>query len=156
MKPYLRVTLAYALFGILWVFLSDRVVGFFTSDARELAYLQMMKGWLFVALSTLLIFTMARRAFEKHCRTEQEKLAVFHKTVEGSYHILLNYLNQMQLVTLEAEQCEQFDRAILGLATEASGEATASVLKLREIQTITADHIDAVVYEKTRRRSGPV
>lgn len=151
MKPYLRVAFAYAVFGVLWVFLSDRLVGFFVNDMEGLAYFQMMKGWLFVALSTLLVLTIARRAFEDHLHTEKEKLAVFHKTVEGSYHILLNFLNQMQLVTLEAEQCESFDREVLRVANEAAGEAERELRKLGEIQTITAEHIDAVIYERLRK-----
>lgn len=151
MKPYLRVTLAYAVFGILWIFLSDRLVGLVTADPDELAYLQTIKGWLFVALSTLLIFTIARRAFEDHRRTEQEKLAVFHKTVEGSYHILLNYLNQMQLVAIEAERCGTFDREVLKLANNATDEATTELMKLRDVQTVTAESIDAVVYAKIRK-----
>ena len=151
MKPYLRVTLAYAAFGTTWIFLSDHLLFWLTQDLAEMAYIQMLKGWLFVALSSLLVFTISRRAFENHRRIEQEKLAVFQKTVEGSYHILLNYLNQMQLVTLEAEDCEAFNLDVLRQANQASTEATAELMKLRDVQTITAEHIDAVVYEKLRR-----
>jgi len=151
MKPYLRVTLAYTVFGVLWIFLSDHLLGWLTQDLEEMAYWQTLKGSLFVALSALLIFTIGRRAFEAHRRTQQEKLAVFQKTVEGSYHILLNYLNQMQLVTLEAEQCEPFNLDVLKLASKASSEATAELMKLRDVQVVTVEHIDAVVYEKLRK-----
>lgn len=152
MKPYLRVTLAYAVFGILWILLSDHLVGLLAIDREEMLYMQRLKGWVFVALSALLILTIGRRAFEKHQRTHEEKQAVFNKTVEGSYHILLNYLNQMQLVTLEAEQCPTFDREVLKLAHTISDEATAELNKLRDIKNITTEQIDAVVYEKLRKR----
>ncbi|MDF3059459.1 MAG: hypothetical protein K0R17_3674 [Rariglobus sp.] len=151
MKPYLRVTLAYAAFGVVWIFCSDRVVGLLAHNLEGMTFLQTMKGWLFVALSSLLVLTITRKAFKAHQRTEREKLAVFHKTVEGSYHILLNYLNQMQLVTMEAEQCAGFDQKILKLANAASDEATAELMKLRDIQTVTAEHIDSVIYEKLRK-----
>jgi hypothetical protein len=151
MKPYLRVTLAYAVFGIFWIFTSDQLVGMFAHNLDGVTFLQTLKGLLFVALSSLLVLMITRRAFEEHRRTEQEKLAVFNKTLEGSYHILLNYLNQMQLVTLEAEQCPAFDRNVLKLAAAASDEATAELMKLRQVQTITTESIDAVVYEKLRK-----
>ncbi|HTJ79518.1 MAG TPA: hypothetical protein VL357_11030 [Rariglobus sp.] len=151
MKPYLRVTLVYAVFGVLWIFLSDRLVGMLTDNLEGFTFLQTMKGWVFVILSSVLIFFITKRACDDQLRTEREKMAVFNKTVEGSCHILLNYLNQMQLVTIEAERIEGFDRKVLEIAHAASDEATAELIRLRDIQTVTAENIDAVVYEKIRR-----
>jgi len=153
MKPYLRVTLVYALFGVLWIFLSDRMVGVLADNLEGFTFLQTTKGWIFVGLSSVLLFVLTRQAFKEQRRTEREKQEVFDKTVEGSCHILLNYLNQMQLVMMEAEQCAEFDRKILKLANAASDEATEELKKLSGIRTITADHIDSVVYEKIRQRS---
>lgn len=150
MKPYLRVTLAYAAFGIAWIVFSDRLVEQIAVSKEQAARVQTYKGALFVTLSSLLILWIARRAFEEQRRVEQEKLAVFNKTVEGSYHILLNYLNQMQLVTMEAEQCAGFDIKVLEAARTASDEATTELMKLREVQTVTAADIDAVIYHKLR------
>lgn len=150
MKPYLRVTLAYAVFGVVWIVVSDHVLGLLADSKEEMARMQLLKGWLFVALSALLVFTISRRAFERHQRTQREKLEVFHKTVEGSYHILLNYLNQMQLVTMEAEQCGEFDQDVVRLATKASTEATTELMKLRDVRTVTVEHIDSVIYERLR------
>jgi hypothetical protein len=154
MKPYLRVTLAYALFGVIWIFFSDKLVALLANDFAGLTYFQTMKGWLFVSLSSLLILTITRRAFERHERTEKEKLAVFQKTVGGSYHIFLNYLNQMQLVTIEAEQCAGFDKEVLKLATTASDDAAAALEKLSRVETITVENIDAVVFENIRNGNG--
>lgn len=151
MRPYLRVTLAYLLFGIVWIFFSDRVVEHLFTEAVYVTFVQTIKGWLFIGISSLLLFFVSRRAFNEHMRTEREKLAIFNKTVEGSYHILLNYLNQMQLVTLEAEACRDFDREILRLSTLASDEATRELRKLGEVHIVTAENIDAVIYENIRK-----
>ncbi|MBW8780698.1 MAG: hypothetical protein JF599_02255 [Verrucomicrobia bacterium] len=153
MKPYLPVVLAYTIFGALWIFLSDRLVAAEASDLAGVVFWQTMKGWLFIVLSSLLLLALTKRAFERQQRLEREKLMIFNKTVEGSYHILLNYLNQMQLVTMEAEQCAGFDARILELAHAASSEATAELMKLRDIQTVTAEHIHAVIYENLRKRA---
>lgn len=155
MKPYLRVTFVYAVFGILWIFFSDRLVGMLTDNMEGLTFLQTMKGWLFIGLSSLLLLVLSKQAYDAQRRVEAEKLVVFNKTVEGSCHILLNYLNQMQLVTIEAEHCAAYDKSILRLANEATAQATEELKKLGELRIITAEHIDAVIYEKTRRRAGP-
>jgi len=155
MKPYLCVTFAYAVFGILWIFFSDRLVEALTDTIATFTFLQTMKGWSFVVLSSGLLLLVTKRACDGQLRTEREKLAVFHKTVDGSCHILLNYLNQMQLVTLEAERTAGFDREVLKLAHAASDHAAAELKRLGEIQTITAEHIDATIYEKIRGGRDP-
>lgn len=150
MKPYHRVAVGYAVFGIFWIVLSDLLAGTLADNIAGLTHLQTLKGGLFVVLSSLWVLVITRRAFTRHARTEAEKHAVFNKTVEGSYHILLNYLNQMQIVTMEAEQCENFDSEVLRMAAEAAGEAERELKKLGAIQTVTAEHIDAVIYDKIR------
>ena len=57
----LRVALLYALFGGLWILLSDRLLAFFVSDISVLTSLQTYKGWAFVAASALLIYALLRR-----------------------------------------------------------------------------------------------
>jgi hypothetical protein len=150
MRPYLRVALVYAVFGVLWVFFSDQLAGILADNASGMTQLQTMKGWVFVALSSVLVLTITRQAYKDQERIEREKLAIFKKTIEGSYHILLNYLNQMQVVTMEAEQCGSFDREVLRQAHAATKEAEAALKKLAEVQTITAEHIDAVIYASIR------
>jgi hypothetical protein len=105
MKSYLRVTFTYMVFGVLWILASDRLVELVAGDLQDLAYFQTLKGITFVLLSALLICILTRRALPKLKEQQEEKDAVFRKTVEGSHHILLNYLNNMQLVTMEAAFC---------------------------------------------------
>jgi uncharacterized protein YaaQ len=154
MKPYLRVTLVYAVFGVLWIFFSDQLVDILADNETRLTHLQTAKGWLFIGLSSLLVLTITLQACNAQERVEREKQAVFKKTVEGSYHILLNYLNQMQLVAMEAEQCKPFDKEVLRQAHEATKEAESALKKLAEVQTVTAENIDAVIYEKIRPGKG--
>lgn len=51
----------YALFGGLWIVLSDRVLAALVTDIDTLTRLQTYKGWVFVALSALLILVLLRR-----------------------------------------------------------------------------------------------
>jgi hypothetical protein len=153
MKPYWRVTLWYLAFGVAWIFLSDHFVALHYGNPRMMTSLQTLKGWAFILASTLLILQVARTAFRRHAELEREKYIVFQKTIEGVHHILLNYLNQMQLVTLEAERCRDFDAATLALARELSEEASAELMKLGELETITSEQIEKFVYRKLRERN---
>jgi len=56
----LRVALLYALFGGLWILLSDRLLAAFITDVSLLTSLQTYKGWAFVAISALLIYSLLR------------------------------------------------------------------------------------------------
>ena len=62
----LRVSLYYAIFGGLWILLSDRLLETFVKDITQLSSIQTYKGWLFVALSALLIHSLLWR--ELHLR----------------------------------------------------------------------------------------
>lgn len=57
----LRVALLYAVFGGLWILLSDRLLAAFITDVSLLTALQTYKGWAFVATSALLIYMLLRR-----------------------------------------------------------------------------------------------
>jgi len=57
----LRVALLYALFGGLWILLSDRLLAAIITDISLLTSLQTYKGWFFVVTSALLIYTLLQR-----------------------------------------------------------------------------------------------
>jgi len=153
MKLHWRITSWYLAFGVVWVFCSDRLINALSDDIAVLTALQTMKGWTFIVLSTVLIFILTKRAAEERAALEAEKLAVFRKTVEGAHHILLNYVNQMQIVTLAAESCADFDPSALRTADEISRKVVAELKKLDHIAKVTSDEIDAVIYEDIRKRS---
>ena len=57
----LRVVLLYAVFASLWIFGSDGVLGLLIQDAQTLAQASMLKGWVFVAITSLLLYFAMRR-----------------------------------------------------------------------------------------------
>jgi len=147
MKPYWQLTLAYLAFGLAWIFLSDQFgVRLAGGNIEALTHFQTLKGWAFVAASALLIFCLTRHAFRSLEREQRERIAMFRKTIEGSHHILLNYLNQMQLVTMEAEKCTTFDVATLALAYEVSEEAATALRRLGDAEVLTSEHLDTILY----------
>ena len=60
-NPPLRLTAAYALFAGAWILVSDSVVSWFVRDPVRLRDIGIIKGWVFVAVTSALLYTMARR-----------------------------------------------------------------------------------------------
>lgn len=152
MKPYWKITLWYLVFGVLWILVSDHIMATLASNIEGLTFLQTAKGWLFVLISGILIFGLSRKSFQEHLEKDREKYSLFRNTIKGVYHILLNYLNQMQVVVMEAERSSDFDKEIIALSKEISVEATEELKKLHNIDPISSENIDTVIYGDMRLR----
>lgn len=61
----LRIVLIYATFAALWILLSDRLVGALLSDPYHILLASMLKGWLFVAITSLLLYGLIRSRARK-------------------------------------------------------------------------------------------
>ncbi len=146
MKPYWKVTIFYLLFGLIWILLSDLISFNIAQNNEELTIIQTLKGWFYVILSAGLVFVLTRRTYLHQIEREQGILDTFHKTVEGAHHILLNYLNQMQLVLVEAERSKDFDQEIVRIARQISREAESELLHLRQIESVTCENIEKAIY----------
>lgn len=57
----LRVALIYAVFAALWILLSDQAVGLIFQDPVTMMQASMIKGWLFVAVTGLLLYVLVGR-----------------------------------------------------------------------------------------------
>lgn len=67
----IRITAGYALFGGLWIAVSDRVLETLVADPHRLTLLQTYKGWAFVAASAVLLAFLAGRELHGRERAEQ-------------------------------------------------------------------------------------
>jgi hypothetical protein len=57
----LSVALGYAAFGALWILLSDRIVGLLLNDPVLIVIASTLKGWVFVAVTALLLYQLMQR-----------------------------------------------------------------------------------------------
>lgn len=104
-----QIVLIYAVCALLWIVLSDRVLVWLFDDHAVLMLASMFKGWLFIAVTSLLLYGLLRQrralvtAAEVQ-RSQEERLralnllgaiadgsndAIFAKDLEGRY-ILFN------------------------------------------------------------------
>ena len=56
-----RIVLLYAAFAALWILASDWLVGVVFSDPRQVVMVGTLKGWVFVAVTSLLLFMLLNR-----------------------------------------------------------------------------------------------
>ncbi|WP_200271482.1 hypothetical protein [Luteolibacter pohnpeiensis] len=152
MKTYWKITLTYLIFGISWILITDLIAFGFSPDNKMFALVEVLKGWFYVFLSAAVIFYLTRNAFFKQAAAHEEKFAIYQNTIRGVHHIFLNYLNQMQLMTLEAERFPDFDSEALELSKSASAEAAEELMKLGEIEKISPENIESFVFRKMEQK----
>ncbi|MBK5965912.1 hypothetical protein CCR95_17985 [Thiocystis minor] len=61
LSAILAVVLAYAAFAGMWILLSDRAVSWLVSVPAQVTLISTLKGWLFVAVTSLLLYVLLRR-----------------------------------------------------------------------------------------------
>lgn len=75
-----RFALAYAVFASLWILLSDSVVARLFSDQTQLHIANTVKGWLFVGVTSLLLYALIQRLLNKTLiLTQREKASLLAK-----------------------------------------------------------------------------
>jgi len=72
----LRLVLIYAVFAGLWILLSDRALVWLYSDPAQIVVASTLKGWLFVAVTSLLLYRLIRRLLD-------QALTVFRRELEA-------------------------------------------------------------------------
>ena len=71
----LRIAFIYAVFACLWITLSDNLVGWLFSDPAVITRIGTLKGWLFVAVTSALLYGLIRRLLKQTLAVAQSELA---------------------------------------------------------------------------------
>ncbi|WP_404361202.1 PAS domain-containing protein [Methylotuvimicrobium sp. KM1] len=58
------VVLTYALCAALWIFFSDRLLSWLIDEPNKIAFISIVKGWLFVIVTSLLLFQLMHRLMD--------------------------------------------------------------------------------------------
>ena len=79
----LRVVLIYAAFAALWILLSDRLVSLLFSDPQTMTLVSTLKGWLFVAVTSLLLYGLIKRLAAQIAATAMREVAAHGEKVRA-------------------------------------------------------------------------
>ncbi len=82
-----RVAFLYVLIGGLWILFSDRLVAGIFTDPRQLTIAETYNGWLFVALSGLLLLAYLGRENKLRRESERDLRDILENSLEGVFEM---------------------------------------------------------------------
>ena len=86
-----KIILVYAAFSFLWILVSDSIVGLLFSDPIVVSRISLVKGWLFVAVTALLLYGLIRRMQIQAQKSFEGELAAQRKRTESERRIRALY-----------------------------------------------------------------
>jgi signal transduction histidine kinase len=140
------VVAVYAVFGGLWILLSDRLLWTLAPGAEMYGRLQTYKGWFYVAVTAVLLYLLIRTAMESLRRSEEERLEAERRLLHaqkteligrlaaGVAHDFNNILTaimglaQMSAASLSKDDQRRSDMEDIVKFTERAGGITAQLL----------------------------
>lgn len=108
----LKISVIYMIAGALWILLSDKVASFLVSDKEALTFISMLKGWAYVIITGMLIYSLVHSAFLR-IKEAEDKLYIsyqslskvnmelehqaYHDQITGAQNrlALINYINRL-------------------------------------------------------------
>ncbi|NOQ34278.1 MAG: hypothetical protein GQ569_00090 [Methylococcaceae bacterium] len=144
----LKITLLYAMFGFTWTFFSDRALELFVTNTKLLGEIQTLKGWFYVLVTSVLLYYLVNREYNKVLEKEQEKFEIFTATISAVQHILNNFLNKTLLFKLEAKKSADFNKEVLSLYGDVINDAAEQVKSLSSVSELTEKRIKESVQNK--------
>ena len=71
----IRIAMKYMLAGSIWILLSDKILGLVVLDKETLTNISVVKGWIYVLVTALLVYTLVRAAFVR-IKTAEDRLYI--------------------------------------------------------------------------------
>ncbi len=102
----IRVAGIYALSGILWILLSDKLLELLVKDVQTMARINLIKGWVYVLFTAVLIFGLVYVAL-KRINQDRIKLDANYQEVTATYEEL--EATYEELTASEEEIRQQYD-----------------------------------------------
>ncbi|MBW6498435.1 MAG: PAS domain S-box protein [Bacteroidales bacterium] len=71
LSPAFKITSLYLILGLLWILFSDLLLSWMVDDLELMRIMQTLKGWFYVAITTLLFFLLIKRSFDRLDRARE-------------------------------------------------------------------------------------
>jgi two-component system, sensor histidine kinase and response regulator len=123
----LTVVLPYAVFAALWILLSDKAVELLFSDPLQVTLVSTVKGWLFVAVTSLLLYGLLQRQLGRsETKSSLQKRGASRRTLIVSTTLLVATIGVATAASIASNLHAQKDKEIARLQAIAD-------LKVRQI-----------------------
>lgn len=67
-----KIAIIYFLFGVAWILLSDEILFYFIKDVEQLSKIQSFKGWTFIVVTSILLYSLVKRYEDEKNRNEKK------------------------------------------------------------------------------------
>ena len=81
----LKIASKYALFGFLWILLSDKLLNFMIRDAYMIQKIQTLKGWLYVLISAAIIYILVDRYYRSVQKSQNDYRRLLENIADPIY-----------------------------------------------------------------------
>ena len=105
----LKVTGIYLIVGALWILLSEKILGFLVSDKEMITILSMIKGWLYVAVTGVLIYILINSLVKRSTTAENELIRSYQRVSTANTELEVAY---EQLTTSQIELEQQYIQSL--------------------------------------------
>lgn len=154
MKPHLKISLIYLLIGMSYIAFSDLFVGTIVPDSNEVIRLQIMKGFGFVFVTTVILYCLIRRHVYATEQAEQMKYIVFKDTMAAVNHILNNFMNNMIYFKMQAESSGALSEQVLQEYDAVIYSTSQKIRELSELKELDSGTINMTAEVETPPASG--
>ena len=86
------VTTVYAIFGVLWILLSDRLLGALIQNPQIYREMQTYKGWVYILFTSIMVFTLIRTRMHRLKRENERTIQAYEKIKFLAYYDTLTGL----------------------------------------------------------------
>lgn len=107
-----RITLLYLVFGLAWILLSDKLLGFLIKDLKTLSEIQTYKGFLFIFITALMLFILVRN-YMKRIKAARDLLENKIQDYKVLYEKFLAQNHELKQAKDKAQENESFVTGIL-------------------------------------------
>ncbi len=106
----LKITVIYFIVGALWILLSDKFLGFMVNEKESITFFSLIKGWIYVCATGILIYLLIASSFRKLKKTETELLDSYENLSETNKKLELAY---KQLADSQAGMKQQYEQSLV-------------------------------------------